>query len=655
VAVAVRRGNAETAVPRLLAMLCILAVFTPAFFMQGSARGLFLPLSLAVAFAMISSYLLSSTLVPVLCVWLLRKQPHTQSHPGLLDRISTSVMPLMRSVMAVRLLFIPLYLAGAAVLCFLLYQMVGVDLFPAADAGYLQLRIKAPIGTRIEQTEEISKQALRLMKDELGDKTVKLSLGYVGLVPSSYPINSVYLWTSGPEEAVLRVSLSRSAGSMSRVKSRLRDRLQKEMPIWLEKRWVDEGLGSERARVISQEIRFSFEPADIINEVMSFGSPTPVEVVISGPKMADNRAHAQKVFAAMSAMPSLRDVQIGQSLDYPTIEVKVDRQKAATSDVTVDQVARAMTAFTSSTRFTVPNYWRDPNSGIGYQVQVEVPQTLVNSPSDIETIPVLNSQREQVMLRDIAEVREGTMPGELNRFNMKRLVSITANIEGSNLGQVSAQLQRVLASVGTPPTGVTVDIRGQVTPLLELFQGLSFGLIVAVVAILFLLTAYFQSWALALVSLAALPAVLVGVLLALFITGSTLNLQSFMGAIMAVGVAVANAILLVTFAEEARRHNPDAKAAAELAVQKRLRPILMTSLAMCAGMLPMALAFGEGGAMAAPLARAVVGGLLASTFATLFILPAVFAWVQEQRSVASVSLDPTDPSSVHFHTEEATL
>jgi multidrug efflux pump subunit AcrB len=268
---------------------------------------------------------------------------------------------------------------------------------------------------------------------------------------------------------------------------------------------------------------------------------------------------------------------------------------------------------------------------------------------------VLNSQQKQVMVRDVADVKEGTMPGELDRFNMRRLVSITANIEGNDLGRVDRQLQRMLAEVGTPPTGVTVDIRGQVTPLNEIFQGLSFGLIVAVVAILFLLTAYFQSWQLALVALSAVPAVLVGVLLCLLLTGSTLNLQSFMGAIMAVGVAVANAILLVTFAEDIRRQPSDAtpvkhtERAAKVAVQKRLRPILMTSMAMCAGMLPLALGWGEGGSMAAPLARAVLGGLIASTLATLLIVPAVFVWVQGQRTTASISLDPQDPASSHYH------
>lgn len=658
VAWAVRQGNAETAVPRLLAMLCILAVFTPALFMQGAARGLFLPLTLAVGFAMITSYLLSSTLVPVLCVWLLKKTPIQQEDSHLLILFRHWLLPLVGWINQHRRLVVPAYLLGSVVILALLVSIIGMDLFPASQAGLLQLRLKAPVGTRIEQTEAMSQQALQLIKKELGPDAVKISLGYIGLVPPSYPINSVYLWTSGPEEAILRIALEGYTGKMDAVKQRLRTMLQKELPGWVERKWVQEGVPEERAHLQASDLHISFEPADIINEVMSFGSPTPVEVVVSGPKLLENRAFATKLFASMSATASLRDVQIAQSLDYPTIQVNVNRQKAATSEVTIEQVAKAITPFTSSTRFTVPNFWRDPNTGIGYQVQVEVPQTLVKSANDIETIPVQNNDKQTVLVRDVAEVKEGTMPGELDRFNMRRLVSITANIEGSDLGRVSRELHHIITQAGTPPAGVQVEVRGQTVPLNELFQGLSIGLIAAALAILFLLTAYFQSWRLALCALSALPAVLMGVLVCLLLTGSTLNLQSFMGAIMAVGVAVANAILLVTFAEESRHRLAITEAdAASLAsrdaVARRLRPILMTSLAMCAGMLPMAIGWGEGGSMAAPLARAVLGGLLASTLATLILVPAVFAWLQNSASTASVSLDPNDLHSTHYYQETA--
>ena len=206
--------------------------------------------------------------------------------------------------------------------------MIGIDLFPATDAGFLQLRVKAPIGTRIEQTEELSRQALKLIQSELGDNSIKMSLGYVGLVPSSYPINSVYLWTSGPEEAVVRISIRNGLGSMESIKRKLRDRFYSELPTWIEKKWIDEGVPNDRAKIMAQQLRFSFEPADIINEVMSFGSPTPIEVVVSGPKLADDRAYAMKLYQAMSSLPSLRrSRESGQSLVYLPLKSKPDRQK----------------------------------------------------------------------------------------------------------------------------------------------------------------------------------------------------------------------------------------------------------------------------------------------------------------------------------------
>jgi multidrug efflux pump subunit AcrB len=296
----------------------------------------------------------------------------------------------------------------------------------------------------------------------------------------------------------------------------------------------------------------------------------------------------------------------------------------------------------------VPNFWRDPASGIGYQVQVEVPFTLVSSAKDLELVPVASSGQGSLYLRDVGSVKEGTMPGEIDRYNMKRIVSLTANIQGSHLGAISEDLEEVLRAAGPPPKGVSVEVRGQVTPYRELYSGLTFGLLVAVIVIALMLTAYFQSVRLALVAVAPVPAVLAGVVLALTLTGSTLNLQSFMGAIMAVGVATANAILLVTFAERGRLAGLSAIDAAVAGATGRVRPILMTSAAMIAGMIPMALGFGEGGNQTAPLGRAVVGGLAAATITTLFFLPSVFALVTGGAPVRSTSLSPFYPVSTHY-------
>ena len=649
-AVAVRRGNADTAVPRLLAMLSILAVFIPSFFMQGSAKGLFVPLSLAVGFAMISSYLLSSTLVPVLSVWLLRKNRHVQEadpppRQGLLMR---GFISLLSRLTRWRWVVVPVYLVVALSATVLIGRVLGTEIFPEVDAGQFQFRLRAPDGTRIEQTEDITKEALAFLKREVGPDNVKLSLGYLGIVPSSYPINSVYLWMSGPEESVMRISLKPGTVHIAELKRRLREKLPDHLRQWLARKWIAEGVAADEAEQRVQHLRLSFEPADIVNEVMSFGSPTPVEVVVSGPKLPDIRDYAEKVRKHLTSIPALRDLQYGQSLDYPTVAVQLDREKAALANVTADDLARSLVVATSSSRFVVPNFWRDPASGIGYQVQVEIPQSLMRSRSDVEIVPIKTHAESPVLVRDVAEVKVGTMPGEVDRYNMRRLISMTANIEGEDLGQVSQQIATAIGLAGTPPPGVQIHVRGQVAPLEELIQGLTFGLAVAVVVIFLLLLAYFQSIRLALTTVAVVPAVLCGVALALLTTRTTLNIQSFMGAIMAIGVAVANSILLVTFAERYRREGRTALTAGLDGACTRIRPILMTSLAMTAGMIPMALGLGEGGEQSAPLGRAVIGGLLASTVATLALLPAIFSLVMGNSSTASVSLSPSDPASPYF-------
>ncbi|VTR97324.1 efflux RND transporter permease subunit [Tuwongella immobilis] len=643
VAEAVRAGNAETAVPRFLAMLCILAVFIPSIFMQGAAQALFIPLSLAVGFAMISSYLLSSTLVPVLSVWLLRNRHSTSTHES-----RGIPLPGLGLLLQLRWLVIPLYLTGAIGIVVFLGPQLGQEIFPQVDSGQFQFRLRAPVGTRIEQTEQITQEALAEITRIVGPEHIDITLGYVGVVPSSYPINSVYLWTGGPEEAVMRVSIKPGGPRIDTIKQQLRERLLPHLQQWTREKWLAEGVAPERVAARLPELRLSFEPADIINEVMSFGSPTPIEVQVSGTNMTANRAFANQLFAELQQIPALCDLQFSQSLDYPTVEVKVDREKASLSGVSAEDVAKSLVAATSSSRFVVPSYWRDPASGIGYQVQVEIPQALLRSPRDLELVPVKGGETGRRLLRDVATVREGTMPGELDRYNMQRIVSMTANIAGDDLGRVSRAIQAAITRLGKPPAGVNVDIRGQITPLQELFSGLRFGLFVAVGVTLLLLTAYFQSIRLALVAVLAVPAVIAGVVGMLLVTGTTLNLQSFMGTIMAIGVAVANAILLVTFAERGLRKGLSPRVAAETAARQRVRAILMTSLAMIAGMIPMALGIGEGGDQTAPLGRAVIGGLIAATAATLLLLPAGFALLMGLFPRKPISLDPTDPESPYY-------
>lgn len=632
IARAVRLGNEQTAVPRLLAMLCILAVFIPSYFMQGAARALFVPLALAVGFAMVTSYLLSSTLVPVLSVWLLRHAPHPS---GGLGRWQDRYASLLRRGMRWRSALIVGYLgviALGAAWWLTGHPGLGMEIFPTVDAGQFQLRVKAPDGTTLEDSEALARDVLtEIGRQAGGPENVDLSVSLVGTASYNYPINSIYLWTSGPQESVLRVALRRGSGiRVEPFKARLREELPR--------------LPRTRGPAM-KDVRLSFEAGDIVSNVMSFGSPTPVEVAVHGPSLADNLAHAEKVRRELARIPTLRDLQYEQSLAYPTLEVVVDRPRAGLAGVTARDVGNALAPTTLSSRFVTPNYWRDPKSGVGYQVQVEVETPPLASAAPLRDLPIKQTAAGEVRLGDVATVRPGTRPGQVDRYNMRRQISLTANVVGEDLHRAAARIRQAITAAGEPPRGARVELRGQVVPLGQLFQGLAVGLVLAVAVILLLLTAYFQALRLALVVVSTAPAVLLGVAAALVFTGTTLNLQSFMGAIMALGVAVANAILLVSFAEQQRCEGQDADEAAVNGARYRLRPILMTSLAMLAGMAPMAAGIGEGGEQTAPLGRAVMGGLFAATGATLFLLPAVFALFQRRARKASASLDPDDPAS----------
>jgi len=628
---AASEATAETTLPRFVAMLCILAVFIPAFFMTGAAHNLFVPLALAVGFSMVGSYLLSSTFVPVLAVWMLRSTgTHEKPQETFFDRLRDAYDRFARALMQRRRIVVLSYLIISGAIIVLVGGSLGTEIFPIVDTGQFQLHLRAPAGTHIDRTEQIALQTLDAIKREVGPGNVEISLGFVGTQPPNYPINTIYLWSSGPEEAVLQVQLKRGAGiSIEDLQERLRQKLPQELP----------------------GVRFSFEPSDIVSRVMSFGAPTPIEVAVSGPNLADSRQYADKLRAKLARLPALRDLAFEQELDYPTVKVTLDRERAGVLGVTTGDVANSLVAGTSSSRYTSANYWADPMSGIGYQVQVEIPERQMNSLEDVKNLPIARRSGQQIDLRDVASVTDGTALGEYDRYNMQRMLTLSANISGEDLGRAAAQVRQAISDTGTPPARVNVTLRGQAQPMDEMFGGLRLGLLMAVVVILLLLAANFQSFRLPLAVGLTIPAVIAGVVLMLWLTGTTLNIQSFMGAIMAIGVAVANAILLVTFAERSRVAGREPWEAAIEGARSRLRPILMTSFAMMAGMVPMALGLGEGGGQSAPLGRAVIGGLIGATCATLVILPAIFATLQSRRAQISASLDPNDPHSRCFEPE----
>jgi multidrug efflux pump subunit AcrB len=380
---------------------------------------------------------------------------------------------------------------------------------------------------------------------------------------------------------------------------------------------------------------------------MNFGAPTPIEVNITGNELSTTRRFAEKVRTELSKVPKLRDLQFDEPLDYPSIDVKVDRERAGQMGVTAQEVGRAFLASTSSSRFVTPNYWADAKTGVAYQVQVQIPPAEISSLQNVENIPVTPGTNTHPLLGDVAQVSFGTTVGEYHRLNGQRMVTLTANISGQDLGHIANDVQAAIARAGQPPQATIVQVRGQIQPMRDTLMNLGIGLLLAVLVIYLLLAANFQSVRLPMVVVSTVPAVICGVILMLLITGTTLNIQSFMGAIMAIGVAVANAILLVVFAERYRREGSSPKDAAIEAARTRMRPILMTATAMTFGMIPMALGLGEGGQQTAPLGRAVIGGLVVATAATLLILPSVFSLVQAKAHAGSPSLDPDDRESRH--------
>jgi len=623
---AVVEACSRTAIPRLLSMLCIVAVFVPSFFMTGTGRQLFVPLSLAVAFAMIASYLLSSTLIPVFSTWLMRVRPRGQARE---TRAGRGYGRYLAGVLRFRWPIAAGYLGAAAVILYLLLPPLGVEIFPDTNPSLYRMRLRAPSGTRIEETERIVLRAFNIIRREAGADHIAVTSDFIGVQPPSYPVNLIHLFTSGPQEAILQIFLKPGGVRGEELRERLRASFHRELP----------------------GTTVSFEAGDIVSQIMSFGSPTPIEVAVQGASLADDAAFAKKIDEQLRKLPFLRDLQFAQEMNYPTLDITVDRDRAGQMGLTMADVVRSVVPATSSTRFTEPNYWRDPASGNAFQIQVQIERNRMQGTEQIGAVPVMARGAGETQLTDVATMKPGTMPGLIERHNGQHVVSLTANLHGIALGEAAARVSEAVAKAGAPPKGLTVKMRGEVPPLEQTISGLRIGLLLAVLTVFLLLAAFFQSVRLAVSILLTIPAVLCGVALMLSVTGTTLNIQSFTGAIMAIGIAVANSILLVTFAERARHEGLNAASAARDGALGRSRAILMTAAAMISGMIPMSIGLTGAGAGAAPLGRAVIGGLVFSTLATLTILPALYAILQNGARTGSPSLNPFDKESRYFHAD----
>jgi multidrug efflux pump subunit AcrB len=621
---AILDGCKEIVTPKLLILFSILAVFVPSLFMSGVPRGMFMPMSLAVGFAMIASFLLSMTFVPVLGVWIMKPLKQEDDESGF-GRFKSRYLVTLQKISSRSRLAVVFFFIFAAGLFFSGFYFIGLDIFPKVDAGQAQVRLRMPSGTRIERTEGATKELLSLAEDIVGHGNLEISSAYIGTQPSSFPVNLIHLWTSGPHEAAIRINLANDSDiPIEEFKEKLREQFYNSFP----------------------EAQLSFEPGDLVDQVMNLGSTNPIEVAVLGRNLESSLVVAERLKEKLNEIPFLRDVQITTPLDYPGLKVDIDRIKAGQLGLTVDNIAKSMVTATSSSRFTQPNYWRDPASGVAYQVQVEYPQYQVDNPEDIEMIPVVNEKDRKVYLRDVADWYRTTSPAEYDRFNMQRFITLTANIHNKDLGSAVRELDKTIQELGELPSDVKLLKRGQVDLLNQTLDELQLGLLIALIVIFLMLAASFQSFKISLATISILPAVIGGSVFLLLITGHSLNIQSYMGAIMALGVSVANSILYITHAEDQRKLGD--RKAYYTAASNRLRPILMTSFAMIAGMTPMAMGLGEGGDQIAPLGVAVIGGLIFSMISTLIFLPIIYRNLIGKHAFESMSLNPNDSQSRYF-------
>ena len=666
----------EIAFSKLLILLCILAVFAPAFTMKGIPGALFLPLALSISFSMITSYLMAQTLVPVLANWMMKENTHTKQgkvrryarllkkrlgrngnghvhqngqseHEVLLrekemlahredldndgkisffERVRARFVRFIGRTLPYRKPIVVVYMVGALAVAALLITTIGRDVLPKGNAGQFQVRLRNPDGTRLEKTERSMLKTIDVLYQLVGKENVDITSAMVGMHGAQFSTSPIYLFMAGPQEAVLQVSLNEYyAVDLDGLKDQFRARMKKALP----------------------DVRLSFEPIELTDKILSQGSPTPIEVRVSSKNKNQNEEYANKVIAKLNQIPYLRDVQIGQAIHYPTIDVTIDRVRAAQLGTDISAISRSLIASTSSSRYTDKSVWIDPKSTQTYSVQVQIPENQMTSINDIGEIPISPNANRPV-LSDVATLQKGITNGENDNLGAIPVLSVTANLNDNDLGTATTDVQKAIKSLGELPRGMTVNLQGLSQVLTETLDSLQTGLMVAIVVIFLMLAANFQSFKVSLVVLCTVPAVLVGSLTLLLLTGSTLNLQSYMGMIMSVGVSISNAVLMITNAEELRMRNGNALLSAQEAASIRIRPILMTSVAMVVGMIPMASGLGEGGAQAAPLGRAVIGGLIASTAAALFILPLAFAWVQGKTSTESASLDPEDKNSKYY-------
>ncbi len=616
-------GAAQIAVPALVSTLCICIVFLPMFFLSGVARYLFVPLAEAVIFAMLASYILSRTLVPTLAMYLLKAKQHggpqsrnpfaifQRGFERIFERIRVAYASLLVWLVSLRVVFVPGFLA-VCLSAFVLIPFLGQDFFPNTDSGQFILHVRAKTGTRIEETARLADLVETSIRQMIPPAEVDNILDNIGLPISS--INYIYnnSGLTGAADADVLVSLKEKHHPTADYVRRLRERLPSEFP----------------------GTTFYFLPADIVTQTLNFGLPAPIDIQIDGADIAGNARIADKMLTELRHVRGITDLRIQQQADYPKFHVVVDRTKAAQGGLTERDIANSLLISLSGSFQVTPMFYLNPKNGVSYNLVTQTPQYDIQSGQDLQNIPISGpNQKRPAILADVASIQRTSELASINHYNIRRVVDVYASVQGRDLGAVGREVTQIVdANRKSLPRGSFVTVRGQYGTMRTSYIGLIGGLGFAIILVYLLIVVNFQSWLDPFIIITALPAALAGIVLFLFITHTTLSVPALMGAIMCMGVATSNSILVVAFAKERLRHHGDSITAAIEAGTTRFRPVIMTALAMIIGMIPMALGLGDGGEQNAPLGRAVIGGLLCATVATLVFVPSVFALLHGRRT-----------------------
>ena len=646
---AILEGASQIAVPAFVSSLCICIVFVPMFLLSGVARFLFIPLAESVVFAVMASYVLSRTLVPTLAMYLLKAKPHAPAHDGEpgpsahgkgsgekrgffghihhafdtgFHRLRDGYSDLLGRALVHRGLFAIIFL-GLCLGSMALLPYLGQDFFPTVDAGQFKLHVRAKTGTRIEETAKLCDQVEAAIRQDIPARDLGGILDNIGVPYSSINLSYSNSGVIGTADADILVSLNPGHQPTASYQRRLRLDLPRQFP------------GTE----------FFFQPSDIVNQILNFGLSAPIDIQLIGRNVADNLTLAHQISAQLSQVPGAVDVHVHQVYDEPRFDITMQRSQAQQLGITARDIATTVLNSLSGSFQTSPAFWLDPKNGVSYNIVVQAPQYNIGSLQDLENLPVHGATSSQV-LANLATISRNAEPGTVYHYGVLPVIDVYANVQDRDLGSVSRAVNTIVARAQKEaPKATNIVVRGQVLTMNDSFTGLGQGLIGAIVLVYLLMVVNFQSWTEPFIIITALPGALAGIVWMLFLSGTTLSVPALMGAIMCIGVATANSILVISFARERMAELHNARQAVLEAGATRLRPVIMTALAMIIGMVPMSLGLGEGGEQNAPLGRAVIGGLIVATVATLFFVPVVYSLIRS-RSDRQPPLAPAEDENL---------